>query len=138
MSLLHTNSWTFGYLPTAFVASLILATPIPWSRRWRALLWGFVLVSACVLLRFVPWLFDSFSKNDPINLFALDPFWRRVVRHGYKFLVLGVAGAYVLPLPIWALVSFRRGDWATVFGKAPKEKRSGSTSPAPPAPTRPS
>ncbi len=117
--LIHTNSQTFGYLPTAFLISLIVATPIPWSRRWRALVWGLVLVNALVLLKFVLWLFYAFSQNNPIALFALDPFSRRVVHHMYQFLVVGVAGAYILPLPIWVLVSFRREDWVAVFGKAP-------------------
>lgn len=29
-----------GYLPTAEILALVLATSLPWSRKWKALLWG--------------------------------------------------------------------------------------------------
>ena len=39
-----------GYMPTTFVLALIVATPIPWRRRWRALLWGLLVVHVYVAL----------------------------------------------------------------------------------------
>ena len=35
-----------GYRPTAFLVALVMATPIPWRRKWRALLGGVVLMRA--------------------------------------------------------------------------------------------
>jgi len=34
-----------GYKPTAYVVALILASPVRWSRRFRAVLWGLLGVN---------------------------------------------------------------------------------------------
>lgn len=114
MTILHTNSHYIAYTPTAFVAALILATPIPWPRKWRALLWGMLLVSALVALKFAVWLVFAFGKNDPVAIFHFSPFGRAVMHHLYNVIVTGVSGAYILPLPIWILVTFRRADWQRI------------------------
>lgn len=111
MSILHTNSRYIGYVPTAFVAALILATPIPWPRKWRALLWGMLLVSAFVALKFAVWLVFAFGKDNPVAIFHFGSFGRGVMRHLYGVIVTGVPGTYIFPLPIWILVTFRRADW---------------------------
>lgn len=111
MTILHTNSRYIAYVPTAFVAALILATPIPWPRKWRALLWGMLLVSAFVALKFAVWLVFAFARNDPVAMFHFGPFGRGVMRHLYSVIVTGVPGTYIFPLPIWILVTFRRADW---------------------------
>ena len=141
----------FGLLTAPCVAlllwrkNLLLALPILYLGTLFTVTWfvgasvvmipvAFVTIcGTSVLLKFVLWLFYAYSQNNAIALFALEPSSRRIVHHMYTFLVVGVAGAYILPLPIWALVSFRRKDWATIFGKAPKTKRSISMTTACPA-----
>ncbi len=55
-----------GYNPTAFVVALILATPIPWSRRWRAVLWGLLWVNVYVALRVVVFLVMAYSGDNSL------------------------------------------------------------------------
>lgn len=117
ISLLHLNSRIFGYLRTAFVIALILATPIPWRRRWWALVWGSLIVSGLILLQFALALFYAFGLDGPVAQFSLSPFSRSVVSHLYQFFVVGVAGTYILPLPIWVLVTFRREDSALILAE---------------------
>ena len=40
-----------GYAPLAFLIALVVATPIPWRRKWRSLAWGLLLVEAFVVFR---------------------------------------------------------------------------------------
>ncbi len=47
------NTGEVGYLPTALLLSLIVATPVSWKRRLIGLIGGFVLVNGFILMRFV-------------------------------------------------------------------------------------
>lgn len=110
-----------GYQPTAFLFCLILATPIPWSRRWRALLWGLAIVSVYAALRATLFLFYAFSEgnhlvqamseNSTLPIFTPGPFGKSVLEYLYWVFVESFAGWMIVPLPIWALVCFWRGDW---------------------------
>ena len=104
-----------GFMPTAFVLALILASPIPWSRRWRAAAWGFVLVNVYVALRILVFLLAVFSGDDTLALFSPGPFWQAVLEFLSWVLAVSFAGWLIVPLPIWALLSFRRSDWPTIL-----------------------
>lgn len=102
-----TESWDVGtrfqgYTPTAFVVTLVLATPLPWSRRWRALVWSLLAISAFVALRQFIFIASVIYHPGPWVAWALDfAFWVGVE---------SFAGVFVIPLGIWILVSFRRSD----------------------------
>ena len=104
-----------GYKPTAFVLALILATPVPWSRRWRAVVWGLVLVNAYVGLRVFAFLLAAFSGDSTVALFSPGPVCRAILDFFVWVLVVSFAGWLIVPLPIWALVTFRRSDWPTIL-----------------------
>ena len=123
-----------GYNPTAFVFCLILATPIPWSRRWRAVLWGLAIVSVYAVLRTTLFLFFAFSqgnhlvqemsKADSLAIFALGPFGKSVLDYLYWVFVESFAGWLVVPLPIWALVCFwQRGRWTKSKAERPPQDK---------------
>ena len=115
------NSRMTGYLPTAEVIALILATPIPWPRRWRALLWGVVLVHGFVALRLVITLLHWFSVEEPWALYDPSPFWGNVLSTLFEFAVLAPTCTFLVPALIWILVTFRRSDWATIVENAPRK-----------------
>lgn len=106
-----------GYRPTAFLIALVLATPIPWSRRPWALLWGLILVNAFVTFRIGILLLNDFTNPNPLALFTLS----HTLKSGLKFLVLLFFRApemhYIVPAFIWLLVTFRRGDLKTLLAK---------------------
>ena len=103
-----------GYKPTVFVLALTLATPIPWRRRWRALLWGFLLVNGYVGFRVVVFLLAAFSGDNSLSLFTFGPVVKSTLDYIHWVVVISFAGWLILPLPIWAFVSLRRQDWRMI------------------------
>ena len=99
-----------GYLPTAEVIALILALPIPWSRRWKALFWGLVLVNGFVVLRLEITLLYWFSGDRPFALYSPGPFWSEVLVGAREVVVVSPMLTFAVPVFIWILVTFRRGD----------------------------
>ena len=56
-----------GYLPTACVAGLVLATPLPLRRRFFALVWGTALVNAYAAIKLAafPYVFSPHAPGSP-------------------------------------------------------------------------
>ena len=100
-----------GYLPTAELIALILATPVPWSRRWRALMWGLLWVHGYILLKLVIALLHAYDGTDPWCLYALGPFWSKVLYGTYEVLVRSGTTPFLVPIFLWLAVTFRRSDW---------------------------
>lgn len=100
-----------GYQPTAYVIALILAVPLPWSRRLRALVWGVLLVTMYVQLRLMVLLMVAFSGDTALALFAPGPILRALLGFADWVVVRSFAGSFVFPLCIWFAVTFRRQDW---------------------------
>jgi hypothetical protein len=108
-----------GYLPTAEVVALILATPIAWRRRWKALLWGLLLVHGLIALRVTILLLYGFSGDHPCALYSPGPFWSNVLTKMYSLCAVWVSFTFVAPIFIWILVTFRRIDlqrWLVTIG----------------------
>ncbi len=103
------NSRQQGYIPTIYVVSLILATPIPWSRRLKLTMWGLLIVSLYVPLRLLPALITSFAHPD-FGIFTLGPTSQAILRVLTNTVHINFAGHFVLPIPIWFLLCFRRAD----------------------------
>jgi hypothetical protein len=110
-AVLHISSRHLGYVPTAFLAALVLATPISWSRRGWALLWGILLVSAFLVFVLTFLVLYAFSFDHSSALFAFSPFWRWVVGGMVRVVALAPVTWLAVPTFIWVLVVFRRTDW---------------------------
>ncbi len=104
------NSRMTGYLPTVEVIALILATTIPWRRRWRALLWGFVLVNGFIAMRLAITLLHLFSGQWPWALYAPGPFWGRILDGTYEVVGISPMLGFAAPVFIWIVATFRRED----------------------------
>jgi len=109
-----------GYLPTVELIALILATPLPWPRRWRALAWGLVWVNAFVLARVCITLAHVFDGDNPWSLYSLSEFWSDVLYGAYELLASSGATSFLIPIFIWLIVTFRRSDWETFASRAVK------------------
>lgn len=120
------KSGFLGFRPTAFLVSLILATPIPRSRRAVALLLGGLCVSLFVLLRIWLQLADMLSNPSPLRVYELSAFWKSMLTMGLKVLVLSPPSGYIVPGIIWALVSFRGEDWDRILGNTIEESDTAS------------
>lgn len=100
-----------GYVPTVLVISLVLATPLPWRRRWLALLWGLLLVNVFVLFRIALQILVVFETTPGLALYELGPFWIRFLSLVDEVVGTSTASSYIAAAVIWILVCFRRGDW---------------------------
>lgn len=67
---------SMGWNPTALFCALVLASPVSWGRRWRALVVGVVVLQVFVLvaLGVSLWL-----ESSHIGLVELSPFWQGIV-----------------------------------------------------------
>ena len=110
---------SIGYRPAAFLIALVLATPVPWSRRWWALLWGLLLVNLFVAFRVWLVLLDFFSDATPLAAFTLGPFLKNALTMAKLFLFIDPAMHYIVPAFIWLLVTFRRGDLRAILTVSP-------------------
>jgi len=99
-----------GYTAGSLLAALILATPVPWSRKWKSLLLGLLLTN--IVLAFSMWLviMDVFCGPPPIGQFAISPFWKSVLDSALRILALSPEVPFALPVLIWPLVTLRRED----------------------------
>ena len=98
-----------GYLPTAETIALVLATPIPWRRRWKALFYGIVLANGFIALRVYILLLYWFSIERPCALYKPGQFWDKVLIRVFDSFNVG---AFVVPVLIWILVRASAHKWA--------------------------
>lgn len=122
-----------GYLPTAVLICLVLATPISWPRRARALLWGLLLVHGFIALRLLLLILVGFSGDNPLALFAFHPHLRETLVFVGVMSSVSPVVSYVVPVLLWALVSFQRRDAAALLGhptgSPASDRRGGETVP---------
>ncbi len=100
-----------GYLAIVEVIALILATPVPWSRRCKALVWGMLLVHAYIWLRLEITLLHWFSGDSPLALYKPGPFWSKLLASAFELISVSPTSTFVVPIFIWILVSFRKSDF---------------------------
>jgi len=103
-----------GYKPMAFALALTLASPVPWRRRGKAVVWVLLLVHLYVAFRVLIFLLAAFSGDNTLALFRLGPIAGGVLDFLHWLVVISFAGWLILPLPIWILATFRRADWAAL------------------------
>ena len=100
------------YVPTVTLIALVLATPISWSRRCWALLWGLIFVHVVAILFHITILLDKFSYDNPIHAVDLSPWAKTAVLYVKSTIWASVLlFHFVIPALIWILVTFRRSDW---------------------------
>jgi hypothetical protein len=105
-----------GFVATAFLLALIVATPIGWKRKFIALALGFFLMLIFILIKLRVMILYTYSITQSIPLHK-DPgemerlkFWDEIFANlntnGYYFAVL-----------VWLLLCFRRNDWQKLNGE---------------------
>jgi len=96
-----------GRVPTALVLALILATPVSWRRRGRAMLWGLVAINAFVIFSVGVYIV---SEAAALALISLAPFWREVGAGLEATLITQMGASFVVPVLVWMLVTLRRQE----------------------------
>ena len=116
------NSRHAGYMYTAFLAALILATPIPARRKGLALFLGIILFHGLAAIQLGLRIFHAFT-NKPLSMFVLSPFSRRVLSICHQAFAVNVTFGFVVCVFIWILVCFRRSDWARIVSQKRKHQK---------------
>ena len=109
------------YFTIAETIALVLATPIPWRRRWKALLYGVLLVNGFVALEVYIVLLHWFSIEKPWALYKPSQFWNEVLARVFESIAFFPTCTFLVPVLIWILVTFRREDIRRLVGSTPKK-----------------
>ena len=96
-----------GWVPTALLLALILATPVSWPRRAAALIWGLIAVHGFILFSIASTIWNNSTE---LSLLTLTPFWKSVVEGLDETLVTQMGASFVVPVFIWILVTIRKQD----------------------------
>ncbi len=106
------DSLSVGYFPTTILVAFVLAAPVPWSRKWRAMVWGLLLVELFVILRtgLMCLYYFSIPPPNPVRLFEPGPWMQKLIDSSYEFFFVAPTCGWLVPLVIWILVTFRVDD----------------------------
>lgn len=122
-----------GYLLTAEAAALILATPLSWRRRLKALLAGLVLAHTVVIARLFIAVLRAFIGDHPSALFTPGPVCADLIERVFQVTCVWPSFTFTVPLIIWLLVAIRRADlerWQLVAPGHSPAPRPGSRYPS--------
>jgi hypothetical protein len=126
LSMLRSSRFT-GYGLASLLAALVIATPLPWRRRLRALAWGLLFVHLFMALALGLLVLDMFSNGDALAVVHLPAPVKLLLDLATFHLSLFKTAPYVVCFLIWGLATFRRGDWETLLadpgqGSAPAHR----------------
>jgi len=108
--MLDFDSRGLGWVPTALLIALITATPVPWSRRAWAFVWGMLAIHAVILFSIQVYIWNQSDAASGLNLCELPPFWKAIVNGLEETLVTQLGASFVLPTLIWIFSTFRITD----------------------------
>jgi hypothetical protein len=101
-----------GWIPSALFIALTLASPVGWRRRAWALALGFVLIHVYIVFSVGCFIWN---QSAGIGLVALPPFLKAVVAGLEETMVIQLGASFVVPVVIWAVVTFRVLDIGRIF-----------------------
>jgi hypothetical protein len=99
-----------GYLITAFFIALTLATPVSWKRKSTALVLGFILVTAFVMLKMYIIILYSYTLVDWFGLYQESPEKENIQLWYDRFAAPATYG-YSFVLIVWLSLSIGKKEW---------------------------
>ena len=112
---LHFDAQHFGKSPMILLIALILATPVSWGRRLRALLLGTLSLHGVLLCLLGVGILNEATE---ISLLTLSPFWKAIASGCSEVLTGQIS--LVIPVLVWILVTFRREDILPLLNVPPR------------------
>lgn len=113
--LLGLDTRSVGWVPLALLVALIVATPVPWRRRLVALALGLILINTYVLFVVGVYLWNETAGATTWTWLPYAPALGDALEETF---VTQLGPSFVVPVLIWAAVTFRRPDWLRLFGRA--------------------
>lgn len=112
----HGNISSFygGYIYIAFIAALVLASPVCLKRKVRALFLGMILIHGFIVFKLAIWIIYGFNR-EPLSLLVLSPFWEQILLLTIEVVASNVTFGFIICVFVWLLVFFRREDWVNIL-----------------------
>lgn len=104
------------YHPTVFLLALLLPTPIAWSRKARALVWGVVFLALFLALRIVCKILLVCSESPEYAPIQVGTFWSEYLGLHLDEIWRSPSASVLVPMLIWAGLSIRFLDMARLRG----------------------
>jgi hypothetical protein len=111
--MLDLDSHGVGWVPTALLIALVVATPVSWARRSSALAWGLLAIHAVIIFSFQVYIWNQSDTASGLDLIALTPFWKAIISGLEETLVTQLGASFTIPVLIWLLTIFRVEDLRT-------------------------
>ena len=112
------SSWATGYLPTVCAIALVLATPIAWRRRGRALLIVVALTQVYVAARVALLVVQMLLGDEEIHA-ELPSLLTRPAVHDFLVRMTNVDREtgffFLVPLALWAVFTLRVEDFERLW-----------------------
>jgi len=105
--ILWLDARSVGWVPTALILALTIASLVSWKRRAWAILWGWLLVQIFILVSVGCYIWN---ESAAIGLVTITPFWKPVAHGLEETLVTQLGASFVVPALIWLVVTFRSKD----------------------------
>ncbi len=105
---LELDARSVGWVPTALLIALVLATPIPWRRRGWSVFLALLAVHGLILFSLAVYIWNHSTE---IFLLALHPFWKQVAGDCEETLITQMGPSFVFPVLIWLVVTLRTEDF---------------------------
>ncbi|MEM7102513.1 MAG: hypothetical protein AAF502_05210 [Bacteroidota bacterium] len=100
------NSWLFGFLPSLFLTSLILVSPISWRRKGIAFIVGLIVFHFYLTLRLHLEFSEQISLHDWLSTKSGEGGFTKFVK---RFLYIEFN--YIMAFLVWIAVTFRKADF---------------------------
>jgi len=111
-----------GYAPTALLVALVLASPVPWSRRMLALGWGLLLYHVWIAAGLGMMIVDGYSGMPELELIRTGPWTKRIVSFVTMTMTKSTVTRYAVPALFWVMVTFRSDEVRRLRAQAGGEK----------------
>ncbi|MEK6675157.1 MAG: hypothetical protein AABZ47_05815 [Planctomycetota bacterium] len=105
------SSYRAGFVPTVFVAALVLATPVRWKRKLLSLLLGLVLMQLFIAFRLLLSALYDFAWTHEPPLFIPGLVTGYLLSAAFYLFVVSAVGSFIMPVFIWTASTFRKSDW---------------------------
>jgi hypothetical protein len=99
-----------GYLITAFFVALTLVTPVSWKRKSIALVLGFLIVTAFVMLKMYIIILNAYTLVDWFGLYQ-EPAEKARIQFWYEHFAAPASYGYSFVVVVWLALVVRKKEW---------------------------
>jgi len=105
-----------GYIPTAFLVSLILASPLKTRRKIFSLFTGIFILTAIIMIKQWIHLLYMCEQGTWLLLYNFTPEQKERIEWWYHNFANYSGSTLIIVIAVWILVSFRKSDMEALTG----------------------